>query len=175
MLSSTKTLLYDSFAHAFGLRCSFLRLLNKTTHSFACKTNRMSRWSPPIHWNNHVCLISQRFKPEHSLQAKNLFLLYGSTRVTCRNNDFDDWHFVSQNCFRCQYHCIPLCVQRVTEYAKQKKPLECEFWHILSAYFTTLMNSESFKNGIMGLYTTQAKYLHIKVALNYSCMASTSC
>ena len=41
MLPSTKPLLYDAFARAFGFRCSFLRLLNKTTHSFACKTNRI--------------------------------------------------------------------------------------------------------------------------------------
>ena len=35
MLPSNKTILYD----AFGLRCSFLWLLNKTTYSLACKTN----------------------------------------------------------------------------------------------------------------------------------------
>ena len=38
---SAKTLLYDAFACAFDLRCSFLRLLSKTNHSFACKTNRI--------------------------------------------------------------------------------------------------------------------------------------
>ena len=38
---STKTLLYDTFACAFDLRCSFLRLFSKTNHSFACKTNRI--------------------------------------------------------------------------------------------------------------------------------------
>ena len=41
MFPSTKTQLYDAFARAFDLRCSFLRLLSKTTHSFACKTNRI--------------------------------------------------------------------------------------------------------------------------------------
>ena len=41
MLPSTKTLLYDAFGHAFVLRCSFLRLLSKMTHSFACTTNRI--------------------------------------------------------------------------------------------------------------------------------------
>ena len=41
MLPSTKTLLYDAFVHAFGLRCSFLRLLSKKTLSFAFKTNRI--------------------------------------------------------------------------------------------------------------------------------------
>ena len=39
MLPSTKTLLYNAFARVFGLRCSFLRLLSKTTHLFASKTN----------------------------------------------------------------------------------------------------------------------------------------
>ena len=37
MLPSTKTLLYD----AFGLQCSFLRLLSKTTHLCAYNTNRI--------------------------------------------------------------------------------------------------------------------------------------
>ena len=41
MLPSNKMLLYDAFARAFGLRCSFLRLLSKTTHSFVFKNNRM--------------------------------------------------------------------------------------------------------------------------------------
>ena len=33
--------------------------------------------------------------------------------------------------------------------------------------FTTLTNSK-FENGIMGLYTTQAKYLHNKLRINIS-------
>ena len=41
MLPSCKTLLYDASTHAFGLRYSFLRLLSKMTHLFACKTNRI--------------------------------------------------------------------------------------------------------------------------------------
>ena len=55
------------------------------------------------------------------------------------------------------YYCISLCVQLVTYCAKQKKPLECKFWHILPAYFTTLMN---FKNDIFDFNTTQAKHLY---------------
>ena len=161
MLPSTKTLLYDAFAHAFGLRCSFLRLLSKTTHSFACTTNRMvTGVLQSIETITHICLVSQRFKPEYSVQDKNIFLPCGSTRVTCRNtllNDSDDWRFVSQGYFHCQYYCVSLCIQPVTQYAKRKKPLECEFWYILSACFTTLTNSKYFKNGIIGLYTTQAK------------------
>ena len=39
---------------------------------------------------------------------------------------------------------------------------------ILAAYFTTLTNSKNFKNGIMGLYITQAKYLHNKLRINFS-------
>ena len=41
LLLSTKILLYNVFAHAFGLWCSFFWLLSKTTHSFACKTSRI--------------------------------------------------------------------------------------------------------------------------------------
>ena len=55
---SSNTLLYNGFAHAFGYYCSFLRLLSKITHSFACKSNRMSHWSLPINWNNNVCLVT---------------------------------------------------------------------------------------------------------------------
>ena len=87
--------------------------------------------------------------------TKNAFLLYISARVKRRNtllNDSDDRCFVSQTCFHCQFYCVSLCVQLVTYYAKQKKPLECEFWHILPAYFTTLMNSKNFKNDIFGFH-----------------------
>ena len=96
-------------------------------------------------------LVSQCFKPERSVQANNVFLPYGSTRVTCRNtllNNSDDRHFISQTCFHYQYHCVSLCIQPVT-YAKWKKPLKCKFWHILSAYYTTLTNSKNFKNDII--------------------------
>ena len=40
-VASNKTLLYDAFARVFGLRYSLLRLLNKMTHSLACKTSRI--------------------------------------------------------------------------------------------------------------------------------------
>ena len=117
MFPSTKTLLYDAFACAFDLRCSFLRLLSKTTHSFACKTKRIvAGVLQSIEVITHA-LVSQRFEPEHSVQVKNSFLPYGSTRVTCRNtllNDSDDQHFVSQTCFHCQYYHVSLCVQPVT-------------------------------------------------------------
>ena len=102
-------------------------------------------------------MVSQRSVAEHSVQPKNAFLLYISARVTCRNtlsNDSDDRRFVSQTCFHCQFYCVSLCVQLVMYYAKWKKPLEFEFWYILPAYFTTLMNSKSFKNDIFGLHTT---------------------
>ena len=94
---------------------------------------------------------------EHSVQPKNALLLYNSARVTHRNtllNDSDDQHFISQICFHCQFYCVSLCVQLVTYYAKRKKPLECKFWHILPAYFTTLMNSKNFKNDIFSFHTT---------------------
>ena len=67
--------------------------------------------------NGLIYLVSQRFEPEHSVQAKNVLLPYGSTRVTCKSmllNDSDYWRFVSQTCFHCQYSCISLCVQPVT-------------------------------------------------------------
>ena len=116
-------------------------------HSFACKTNRIvtgvlqSIETITHTWSVSTSSQSALFKQEH-------FLPYGSTRVTCRNtllNDSDDWRFVSQTCFHCQYYCISLCVQLVTQYAKWKKPLECEFWHVLSAYFPTLTNSKILK------------------------------
>ena len=117
MFPSTKTLLYDAFARAFDLRCSFLRLLSKTTHSFVCKTNRIVTGVLQSVESNHACLVSQRFEPERSVQVKNSFLPYGSTRVTCRNtllNYSDDQHFVSQTYFHCQCYCISLFVQPVT-------------------------------------------------------------
>ena len=51
---------------------------------------------------------------------------------------------------------------------KTEETIKMQIWHILSAYFTTLTNSKNFKNGIMGLYTTQAKYLHNKLRINFS-------
>ena len=117
MLPSSKTLLYDAFAHAFGLRYSFLQLLSKTTHLFACKTNRTVAGVLQSIVNNYACLVSQRFEPELSVQVKNVFLSYGSTRVTCRNtlsNNSDDRRFVSQTCFHCQHYCVSLCIQPVT-------------------------------------------------------------
>ena len=102
-------------------------------------------------------MVSQRFVAEHSVQPKNVFLLYSSTGVTRRNtlpNDSDDQRFISQTCFHSQYYCFSLCVQLVMYYSKRKKPLECEFWHILPAYFTTLMNSKNYKNDVFGFHTT---------------------
>ena len=83
-------------------------------HSLICLQNQQnSRWSPPINWDNHLCLVRQHFEPERSVQAKKIFLPYGSTTVTCRNTLLsysDDQHFVSQTCFHCQYYHISLCV-----------------------------------------------------------------
>ena len=48
--------------------------------------------SPPIDWSNHAYLVSQRLVSEHSV-SKNVFLPYGTTRVTYRNirlNDSDN-------------------------------------------------------------------------------------
>ena len=136
------------------------------------KHRQNSCWGPSIDWNNRTYLISQRLASEHSVQAHNVFLPYGSTRVTCRNtllNDFYDRCFVLKTCFHCQYYCIYLCVQLKKKNANQKKLLECEFWHVLSACVTTLTNSNNFKNGIMGLYTIQAKYLCNKLRINFPC------
>ena len=110
---STKTHIYDAFAGAFGLQCSFLRLLSKMTHSFACKTNRIvARVLQLIETIMHAWSVSARH-----VQVKNVFSVYGSTRVSCRNtllNNFDDLRFVSQTYFHCQYYCVSLCVQPVT-------------------------------------------------------------
>ena len=118
MLPSTKTLLYDTFVRASGLQCSFLRLVSRTNHSFACKTNRIvagvlqSIETIMLAWSG-----SQRFKAERSVQVRNVFLLYGGTRVTHRSillNDSNDRRFISQTCFHCQYYCVSLCVQPLT-------------------------------------------------------------
>ena len=89
-----------------------ISLLSKTilSHLFACKTNKIVAEVPQSIENNHACLVSQRFKPERSVQIKNVFLAYGSTRITCRNtllNDSDDRRFVSQTCFHCHKGVTP--------------------------------------------------------------------
>ena len=115
---------------------------------------------------NQACLVSQCFKPVHSVQAKNVFLPYGSTRVTCRNT-----LMIGVSFHRLAFTVNPiafLCVFNLwRNMQKWKKPLECEFWYTLSAYFTILMNSKTFKNGIIGLYITQA-ILHNKLRINFS-------
>ena len=50
----------------------------------------------------------------------------------------------------------------------------------MSAYFTTLRNFKSFKNGIMGLYTTQGKdsynkFFHVSLPLKLSCNSRKGC
>ena len=118
MLPSTKTLLYDVFARAFGLRCSFFRLLSKTTHSFACKINRIvtgvlqSIETITHTWSASASSQSALFKSK--MFSYHIVFL---RRVTCRNtllNDFDNLRFVSQTCFHCQYYCVSLCIQLVT-------------------------------------------------------------
>ena len=49
---------------------------------FVCKT--LAGLLQLIETNTHP-LVSQRLASECSVQAENTFLLYGSTRVTCRN------------------------------------------------------------------------------------------
>ena len=94
MLPSTKTLLYDAFAYAFDLQFSFLWLFSKTTHLFACKTNRIvAGVLQLIEKITYTWSASSWCQSALHVQAKNTFLPYGSTRVTCRNtllNDSDD-------------------------------------------------------------------------------------
>ena len=49
---------------------------------------------------------------------------------------------------------------------KTEETIRMRILAYLSAYVTTLTNSKSFKNGIMGLYTTQAKYLRNELRIN---------
>ena len=104
-------------------------LLAKPTEQSLDSSNRLKQ----------SCMLGcQHFKPERSVQAKNVFLSYGNTRVTFRNsllNSCDEQRFISQTCFDCQFYCISFCVQLMTYYAKWKKPLECKFWHVFSLFY----------------------------------------
>ena len=86
------------------------------SHSFASKTNRrvaadLKSIETIINaWPVNALSQSTLFK-------SNIILLYGSIRVTYRNivlNGSDDWCFVLQSCFHCQYYCTSLCIQLVT-------------------------------------------------------------
>ena len=85
-------------------------------HSFAYKTNRIvAELLQSIGTITHAWSVNA--SRQSTIQAKNIFLPYDSTRVTCRNillNDSDDRHFVSQTCFHCQYYHVSLCVKLVT-------------------------------------------------------------
>ena len=103
MLPSTNTLLYDTFACAFDLRCPFLRLFSKTTHSFACKTNRIvAGVLQSIETITHVWSVSAS---SHSALFKSKTFSYYMVAleyVTCRNtllNDSNDQHFVHRLAF----------------------------------------------------------------------------
>ena len=50
---------------------------------------------------------------------------------------------------------------------KTEDTIRMQILHNLLAYFTTLTNFKNFKNGIMEFYTTQAKYLHNKLRINF--------
>ena len=154
---------------AFGFQGLFLWSEIALLERSSCKTPAEKFLDSYNRFKQSRILGSQCFVAEHSVQPKNVFILYISTRITHRNtllNDSDDWHFVSQTCLHCQSYCFSLCVQLVTYNAKWKKPLECEFWHILPAYFTTLMNFKNFKNDIFGCHT---KYLSKKSAVIFPC------
>ena len=76
------------------------------------KHQQISCWTLPINSNNHTYLVSQCFMPEHSVQIKNIFLLYSITRVTHRNavlNDSDDRHFVLQTFSLSMVLCFFVC------------------------------------------------------------------
>ena len=113
-------------------------------------------WSISIETIIHSYLVSQRFEPEYSVEAINGFLLYGSTTVTCRNTLLTILMMISVSFHKLKFlvtvNTIAFLfgVQLVTYYAKWKKPLENKFWHILSTYYTTLMNLKKIKNGIIG-------------------------
>ena len=70
-------------------------------------------------------------------EPKQVFLLYISTKVNCKNkslNHSDSWHLILQTCFHHNLLCFIVCTP-VMQYCKWKKPLQCRFWHIFTAYF----------------------------------------
>ena len=81
--------------------------LAKILTSLACKTNgAVAGLLQLIEAIMHIYLVSQLLKSECSIQAINIFLLHGSTTVTCRNtllNDSDDQCFILQTCFHCKF------------------------------------------------------------------------
>ena len=83
------------------------------SHSFASKTNRtvaadLKSIEMIINaWPVNALSQSTLFKP-------NIIVLYDSIRVNTVLNDSDDWCFVLQSCFHCQYYCTSLRIQLVT-------------------------------------------------------------
>ena len=111
-------ILSDAVAHDFGLQCSFLRLVRKTTHSFACKTNRIVagvlQSIEIITYAWSVSALSQSALFEPKTFSYRTYIAIG---VTCRNtplNDSDDRCFISQTYFHYHCYCVSLCVQLVT-------------------------------------------------------------
>ena len=116
---------------------------------FVCKTDRIVTGLSPVDSNNWSYLVSQCFKPEHSVQVKNAILLYGNTRITCRRNTLlnDSYYrcFVSQTFFTVNTITF-LCVFNFWYNTRNgRNHWNTTFWHILPAYFTTSTHSKKFK------------------------------
>ena len=98
--------------------------------------------------NNQACLVSQHFVAVHSVQTKNVFLLYISTRITHTNtllNNSDDPHLDSQTCFHFQCYCVLFVCSTCDALCKMKEITNrMQILAYLPAYFTT--NSINFKN-----------------------------
>ena len=71
MFPPAKTSLHD----VFGLWHSFLYLLTKKTHFICLYNQQNSCWTPVIDSNNWAYLDIQHFKPESSVQIKNIFTI----------------------------------------------------------------------------------------------------
>ena len=103
------------------------------------KYKQNTYWTLPIDSNNRPYLV-QRFAGQSLLfEPKHVFLLHISTKVTCTNtslNYSNSWHLVLQTCFHCKTYCVSLSVPPVMQYRKQKKPLQCRFWHILACVYS---------------------------------------
>ena len=125
---------------AIGFRCFLLPLLNDGLDLLSAIAHKIqAKYLLPINYNNRPHLV-QRLGDQSSLfEPKHVFLLHISTKVTCTNtslNYSNSWHLILQTCFHCKTYCVSLSVPPVMQFRKQKKPLQCRFWHILACVYS---------------------------------------
>ena len=65
-------------------------------------------------------------------------------KYVAKINHSNSWHLISRTCFHCKIHCAPLSVPPVMQHHKQKKPLQCRFRHIFTAYLHQFNKFQNF-------------------------------